>query len=81
MDQGDIKLPAPKKWKASQESDAKAALYTALAKSFETPTTPQPSTSETKKPEHGLADNANLFGKAVADNLLQCNPKDWTLIK
>ena len=42
----------------------------AFAKSFEIPTTPQPSTIEVKKPENVFAGHANLFGKAVADNLL-----------
>ena len=28
-----------------------------------------------------VAERANLFGKIVADNLLQCDPKDWTLIR
>ena len=53
----------------------------AFSKSFEIPITPQPSTSEVKKSENVFAGRANLFGKAVADNLLPCDLKDWTLIK
>ena len=76
----DTTPPAPKKSKSSQESEARAALYTALAKSFEKPTSPPPSSSELKKDGNNLMECANLFGKTVADNLLQCDPKDWTLI-
>ena len=81
LDECEITPPAPKKSKASQESDAKAALYIALTKCFDKPTAPQPNTSESKKGENSLAERANLFGKTLADNLLQCDPKDWTLIK
>ena len=77
----DTTPPAPKKTKSSQESEARAALYTTLAKSFEKPTSPPPSSSELKKDGNNLMESANLFGKTVADNLLQCDPKDWTLIK
>ena len=73
--------PAPKKSKPSQESEARAALYIALAKSFEKPSSPPPSSIELKKDGNNLTERANLFGKTVADNLLQCDPKDWTLIK
>ena len=67
--------PVSKNSKASQESDARAAMYIALAKSFDKPTTPQPNTCESKKGENSLAERANLFGKTLADNLLQCDPK------
>ena len=73
--------PAPKKSKPSQESEARAALYIALAKSFEKPSSPPLSSIELKKDGNNLTERANLFGKTVADNLLQCDPKDWTLIK
>jgi len=78
-----LPIPPAKKSKSNQESDARAALYTALAKSFEKPTSPPTSTiSEPKNDENSrLMERANLFGKTVADNLLQCDPKDWTLIK
>ena len=49
LDQGNTKPSAPKKSKASQESNVKAALYPSPAKSFETAATPQPSTSEPRK--------------------------------
>ena len=73
--------PAPKKSKPSQESDARTALYTALAKSFEKPSSPPPNSNELNQSGNNLTERANLFGKTVADNLLQCDPKDWTLIK
>ena len=66
----DTTPPAPKKSKSSQESEARAALYTAIAKSFEKPTLPPPSSSELKKDGNNLMERANLFGKTVADNLL-----------
>ena len=69
LDKSEITPPAPKKSKASQQSDARAALYTALAKSFDKPTAPQPNTSGSKKGENSLAERANLFGKSVTDNL------------
>ena len=47
----------------------------AFTKSFEIPITPQPSTSEVKKPENVFAGRADLFRKAVADNLLPCDLK------
>ena len=40
LDEGDLKPPVPKKLKVSQKSNAKTALYTTPAKSFESPTTP-----------------------------------------
>ena len=64
FDKYEITPPAPKKSKASQESDARAALYIALAKSFYKPSAPQLNISESKKGENSLAERANLFGKA-----------------
>ena len=81
LDKCEITPPAPKKSKASQESDARAALYIVLAKSFDKSTTPQLNTSESEKGQNSLVECANLFGKTIADNLLQCDAKDWTLIK
>ena len=34
-----------------------------------------------EKPQNTLAERAKLFGETVADNLLQCDPKDWTMLK
>ena len=76
LDKCEIRPPAPKKSKAPQESDTRASLYIVLAKSFDKPIAPQPNTSESRKDENSLAERANLFGKTVADNLLQCDPKD-----
>ena len=76
LDKCEITPPARKKSKTSQESDARATLYIALAESFDKPTAPQPNTSESKKGENSLAERAKLFEKTVADNLL-----NWTLMK
>ena len=73
LDKSEMTPLAPKKSKASQESDTRAVLYIALEKSFDKPTAPQPNTSESKKGENSLEERANLFWKTVADNLLQCN--------
>ena len=70
--------PAAKKSKSSTESDVRAALYTALAKSFEEPSQTSKS-NKSNVDENSLSERAALFGKTVADNLLQCDPKDRTL--
>ena len=55
LDKCEITPPALKNSKASQKSDARAALYIALAKSFDKPTAPQPNTSESRKDENRLS--------------------------
>ena len=55
LDKCGITPPTLKNSKASQESDARAALYIALAKSFDKPTAPQPNASESKKDENSLS--------------------------
>ena len=55
LDKCEITPPALKNSKASQESDARAALYIALAKSFDIPTAPQANTSESRKDENSLS--------------------------
>ena len=78
-----LKLPPSKKAKSSQESDAKAALWTALANSLNSQTSSlQANIAGTQgKSQNTLAERAKLFGEIVADNLLQCDPKDWTMLK
>ena len=34
-----------------------------------------------KKDQNSFAECVNHFGKTIADKLLQCDPKDWKLIK
>ena len=34
-----------------------------------------------EKSQNTQVERAKLFGETVADNLLQCNPKDWTKLK
>ena len=70
--------PVAKRSRLSKESDAtdpKAVLYTTLANSLNSQTT------HNCKPQDPLVERATLFGKTVADNLLQCDPKDWTFLK
>ena len=31
--------------------------------------------------KNALAERTKLFGETAADNLLQCEPKDWTMLK
>ena len=78
-----FEVAAIKKAKSSQESDAKAALWTALANSINSQTSSlQANIAGTQeKSENTLAERAKLFGEIVADNLLQCDPKDWTMLK
>ena len=78
-----LKSPPSKKAKSSQESDAKAALWTALANSLNSQTSSlQANIAGTQeKSQNTLAERAKLFGETVADNLLQCDPKEWTMLK
>ena len=78
-----LKSPPSKKAKSFQESDAKAALWTALANSLNSQTSSlQANIAGTQeKSQNTLAERAKLFGETVADNLLQCDPKDWTMLK
>ena len=78
-----LKSPPSKKAKSSQESDAKAALWTALANYLNSQTSSlQANIAGTQeKSQSTLAERAKLFGETVADNLLQCDPKDWTILK
>ena len=78
-----LKSPPSKKAKSSQESDAKATLWTALAKSLNSQTSSlQANIAGTQeKSQNTLAERAKLFGETAADNLLQCDPRDWTIVK
>ena len=78
-----LKSAPSKKVKSFQESDAKAALWTALANSLNSQTSSlQANIAGTQeKSQNTLAERAKLFGEIVADNLLQCDPKDWTMLK
>ena len=60
LDKCQIKPPVPKKSNASQECDARAALYIALAKSFDKSTIPQPNISKSKKSKNSLVECASL---------------------
>ena len=57
--------------KSSDASEAKAALWTALANSLNTQTTSQPNIPQPNTPRDMLVERANLFGKTVADNVIQ----------
>ena len=81
--------------KASDEQTAKAELWKALANSLNQKNNQQELQGEqqgssksnyqgqkrSSKSESDLEKRAELFGKMVADNLLQCDPKDWILLK
>ena len=75
-------LPS-KKAKFSQERDARAALWTALANFLNSQTSSlQTNIAGTQeKSQNTLAERAKVFRETVADNLLQCDPKDWTMFK
>ena len=78
LEQEILTPPVAKRSRLSKKSDAtdpKAVLFTALANSLNTQTT------HNCKPQDPLVERANLFGKTVADNLLQCDLKDWTFLK
>ena len=77
--------------RASDEQSAKTELWKALTQSITQKTTNQQGSSNSKNQREkeisskgelaDLAQRAELLGKLVADNLLQCDPKDWTLLK
>ena len=78
-----LKSPPSKKAKSSEESDAKATLWTALPKSLNSQTSSLQANiaGAQEKSQNTLAELAKLFGETVADNLLQCDPRDWTIVK
>ena len=78
-----LKSPPSKKAKFSQERDARAALWTALANFLNSQTSSlQTNIAGTQeKSQNTLAERAKLFGGTKADSLLQCDPKDWTMLK
>ena len=62
---------------------AEAALWIALANSLNSQTSSLEANiaGTQQKSLNTLAERAKLFGETVADNLLQCDPKDWTMLK
>lgn len=60
----------------SGEEDAKIELWKSLAASLKPQEAPQQKTAKNE-----LSDRANLFGKVVADSLLQYEPGDWSFLK
>ena len=78
-----LKSPSSEKAKSSQESDPKAALWTALANSlnFRTYSLQANIAGTQEKSQNTPVERAKLFGETVADNLLQCDAKDWTMLK
>ena len=71
-----LKSPPSKKAKSSQESVAKATLWTALANYLNSQTSSlQANIAGTQeKSQNALAERAKIFRETVADNLLQCDP-------
>jgi len=65
---------------ASNSPNNETAL--AAANSPNTETTKKSNEYTTPPPHNNnLVERANLFGSIVADNLLQCDPRDWTFLK
>ena len=62
---------------------AEAALWIALANSLNSQTSSLEANiaGTQQKSLNTLAERAKLFRETVADNLLQCDPKDWTMLK
>ena len=70
----DVKVEAEK---------AKIEVWKALASSFKSSPQVAPSNDDVAYPAHAptLVERANLTGKLVADNLLECDPKDWSMLR
>jgi len=65
------------------EQSAKAQLWKALATQLtqgNSPTISQNQSNGNAK-QSALEDKAHVFGRTVADSLLQCETKDWPLLK
>lgn len=81
--------PPKKKPKGQEKADeqaAKAQLWKALATSLSHQPQYQPQhyqqgPSSSSNQQSNLEARASLFGKLVADNLLQCDVSDWTYLK
>ena len=73
-----ISRPPAKKVKTKQtiEDESKAELWRALAASLK-PTQPQ----QVKTPTDETSERAGLFGKVVADSLMQYDISDWSYLK
>lgn len=86
----EVTLPPPKTRKSSvnEEQAAKAELWRALAAKLSSPDSaslsantnpPKPISNMTG--EEKLLERANIFGKTVVDSLMQCEPRDWPMLK
>ena len=73
-----VSQPPAKKGKTKQtkEDESKAELWRALAASLK-PTQPQ----QVKTPSNETSERAGLFGKVVADSLMQYDTSDWSYLK
>ena len=76
LDSGGYAQP-PKKIKRTRtaEDDTKAELWKSLAASLK-PQAPQKNAAKSE-----ISERASLFGKVVADSLLQYDPADWSYLK
>lgn len=87
-DEPRVQPPTKKKRGQSEEQSAKTELWKALAHSIthnpnnqshiQQQQVQEPSFSGTQS---SLEQRAHLFGRLVADNLLQCDTRDWTFLK
>ena len=80
-----VEPQSKKKKKATDEQGAKADLWRALTESLNNKSN---ANNSQKQPDQGssksqsdLEKRAHLFGDLIADNLLQCETRDWTLLK
>ena len=72
--------PAPKKRKVinkSEEQDAKMELWKSLAGSLKS----KQSQENNVRADNSLSERADLFGKIVADSVLQYDPKELCYLK
>lgn len=66
-----------RKQSSDAESEAKAKLWKSLAASLK----PQQKVAIENTEKDELSERAILFGKVVADSLLQYDPKEWSYLK
>ena len=78
----------PKKLKGAEDvkveaEKAKIEVWKALASSLKSSPQVAPINGDVAYPAHAptLVERANLIGKQVADNLLECDPKDWSMLR
>ena len=81
----EMAIPPSKKRKIAinTEQNAKAELWKAIANSLTSPPTASAPKEQNQSMQSGsnLCDRAQLFGRTVADSLMQCDANDWPMLK